>query len=137
MNLKEEIDKIMNEISVDDVDLSNTNFDACKSDMTEQEHKAKMLEESLELMTTLAKGMKIALTGKDGFKTLDEFDELCRDFNSCIRALMGAQEHLARLMFKKVEKAPEDEHKEFMSRIKKEAIKIMIDELKQKMEEEK
>ncbi len=137
VNLKQEMESIMNGMSVDDVDVENKTVKKVIEEYgkSKEEYVAGLLKETKEMAVTLATGMKMSLTGKDGFKELQEFEDFIREFHLCSESIKGMEHRLVMMMSDKISNAG-DEGKVFMKSKRKEVAAMMVDKLKEMIEGE-
>ena len=129
VNLADEMSKIFNTVTVDDVDIDHPAFEQAKKAIGEYGFREKILAQTTDLCQDVAKASKIALTGKSGFKDLNEFYYFVSSFPSAIEALKGMEMRLFDVMTTQVKNSGSAGEK-FMKERKKEAATILAEQLK-------
>jgi len=121
MNMKAEMNAILNEMDASEIDVSAMRR---PEGMTETEHREALVSEVSEMIACVATGIKIALTGKDGFKNLKEFDEFIHKFRKSTNTLDDMTERLAMIMSVKISESG-DEGVQFLKGMKLEVLDML------------
>jgi hypothetical protein len=132
MNFTEEIDKIMNDVALNDVDVPDEKeFEKFIADngQTVDEFRAGLLSEAVDVLSTIAQGAKIVITGKDGFKTHKEFHRFIAEFHMAYHLLDSFGERLKDMMIERLAKSKDG--KEFLKELKIEAAEMLLKKLKE------
>ena len=130
VNLKQEMDNILNSFTLDEVEINDHLFESAKKlDLSKDEFIVNIVKKSQEMSVTIANAMRIALTGKDGFKELKDFEDFIKEFCVCKSALNGVVARLLSIMSKKIENSGEV-GEAFLKEKKKETVMMLSEILK-------